>query len=147
MVDIFSGDQGGNLQSLGGEDHVSIEGFGIGRGNSSIPGPGPQLSGCQHYIRVNPQVIKDSFEPIKPTDAFVKACPDQFATNLVIGYFRNVNDQALPEETFKPIGNLAVRAGMRNLAQRAGVKDNCARRKSITEPFALGEAILFNGFF
>jgi len=51
MVDVFSSDQGGDLQSLGGEDYISIERFGIGSGNTLVPGPGPQLSSFQHHIR------------------------------------------------------------------------------------------------
>ena len=95
------------MQSLGGQDDIGIERFGVGRRGTSVPSLGPQFGGFQHHICVNWKIVQDGLETIKPIDAFLEASADKLAAYFVIR-------------------DLAVGAGMGDLAQGAGVKDNSA---------------------
>ena len=88
---------------------------------------GPQLSSLEHHIRVNGKVVQDGLETIKSVDAFSEARADELAAHFVIRDLRYVNNRAFSQDAFKPIRDLAVGAGMGNLAQGASVKDNSAR--------------------
>ena len=114
------------MQSLGGQDDIGIERFGVGRRGTSVPSLGPQLSGFQHHIGVNRKIVQDGLETIKAVDAFLQASANQLAAYFVIRNLRDVNNRTFPKETFKPVRDLAVGAGMANLAQGAGVKDDSA---------------------
>jgi len=88
---------------------------------------GPQLSSLEHHIRVNGKVVQDGLETIKSVDAFSEARADELAAHFVIRDLRDVNNRPFPEEALRPVRDLAVGAGMGNLAQGASVKDNSAR--------------------
>ena len=98
----------------------------MGRRGTSLPSLCPQFGGFQHHIGVYRKIVQDGLEAIKPVDAFLEARTDKLAAHFVIRDLRDVNNRAFPEETLKPFCDLAVGAGMGNLAQGAGVKDNSA---------------------
>ena len=105
------------MQSLGGQDDIGIERFGVGRRGTSVPSLGPQFGGFQHHIRVNRKIVQNGLETIKPVDAFLQGSADKLAAYFVIRDLRDVNNRTFPEEAFKPVRDLAVGAGMGNLAR------------------------------
>jgi len=123
---IFSSDGAANLQSLGGENYISIECLGIGRRGASVSGFRPQLSSLQHHFCVDRKIVQNGFKTIKSPDTFMELRADQFPADLVISNFRDVDDSPSTKQPFYPTGDLAIGTGMRNLTEGTGVKDNSA---------------------
>lgn len=81
-------------QSLGGQDHVGIEG-GIGRGwLTGAPCLRPQLRCAPHGVRSQGKVFKECTEPIQIGKGGVALNSDQFPSDFIIGNLRNDHSPA-----------------------------------------------------
>lgn len=124
-------DRGDLLECLRGDQDVAVEAFGGDLANAALLRPQPRSGApCRRRYR---KVTKLSCELVESVEAPARVDPQELPAELIVGNLRH-EELVLSSSAAKPGANIAVLAGMADLAEYARVEHEphgCRRSRSV----------------